>query len=450
MISVKLAVVKIIVTVILGLNLIGCGGSDSGEEASSPLSTFVTSFDIADRTNNDQELQLSDKFQLAAEFNTPNLTYVDYDIVVRLTGVSTTAVNSDESFVIFGKNCLSRGDCSYSQNCKIYENNQRFYIDCSEQYGESPLDITSMVSELPTGLIFEVSACSREGCNFDYTELTIERDATISGDLTFITSQNAVLDQTYESNTVVVSGINSKISIHTNAGTIVLNGTELSQSMVTVKSGDEVSIKLKAGSINGVVTATDIQIGDSLLTYSVITGNDFNEGYKFISNGKYSGEGISYYYLTMDNPGRLDFTDVGNRSNLTILDLSLNEVYGPASNTKRFLSAGSYIVKISNQSSYNYMTLYSPMLGSYEELAVLIDGDYRHEGADYFRLDMSQAGNIDFSDTGNRSYLTVYDSNLKTIFPREDRGMHTLAIGSYIVMIYNQSTNSYMTVNVAQ
>lgn len=448
MLNVNSVGLKITATVLLVLNLVGCGGG-GGEGTASQLSTSVTSFYVIDKTNNDPELQLSDKFQLEATFSTPNLTYVDYDVAVFFTGASNSA-SDDEPLLLFAAECLNRGDCSYSQDCKVYENNQRFYIDCSKQYGESPLDITSFVPELPTTLIFEVSACSKDACEFGYTTLTIEQDATIGSDLMFVASQNADLDKTYESNTIVVSDINSSVNIHASAGTLFVNGTQLPQSGGIVKNGDEVSIKLKSGTTNGVITATDIYIGDSLLTYSVITGENFNEGYAFISNGKYSGEGVSFYYLTMESPGRLDFNDVGNRSNLTILDLGLNEVYGPTSNTNRFLSAGSYIVKIFNSSMYDYMTLYSPVLGGAEELVVLTDGDYRHEGAAYFRLDMSQKGNINFSDTGNRSHLAVYDPDLKTIFPRTSRGTHTLEIGSYIVKIYNQSTLSYMTVNIAQ
>ena len=279
---------------------------------------------------------------------------------------------------------------------------------------------------------------------------SIEADDIIDNGIGFIKSENADINKSYQSNTIEIRGINTEVGITINKGKIVKNGIELAGQSSSVVKGDEISVKLNSPSSIGVTESMEVIIGGVTLTYSVTTGNNFSKGYAFIGNGKYSGEGISYYYLTMDRPGRLQFTDVGNRSNLTILDLGLNEVYGPISNTNRFLSAGSYIVKISNQSLGNYMTLYSPVLGGSEELVVLTDGNYRHEGAAYFRLDMSRTGNVDFSDTGNRSSLAVYGPDLKTIYPGAARGTHTLEIGSYIVRIYNQSTTSYMTVNVAQ
>jgi hypothetical protein len=426
-------------------SLNGCGGGGGDDGGSEPdFLTNISYFQITDENSLGSDTQLSDRFGLEANFSTPDLRYVDYSVLVRLTDDLNSSLDAENSHELFYGNCLGEGDCDYNQICQIYPESSSFYIDCNRSFSETPINITNIFPSLPTTLYAEVAVCSETGCNFEYSNIPVDADRTLDDSILLIDSRNANVDTLYQSNTILISGTNTELDVVIGVGSIIKNGIELSGKSASVVQGDSVSIKLTSGSSNGISSTARLTIGDSVLEYSVITGNEFSEDYVHITDGKYSKTDVNYYYLTMPEAGNIDLSTT-SRSSYTIFDMDLSKVYRSSSDGTYSLAKGSYILKTDNRNSSDEVTIYSPVFEGAENLPEFGNGTYDDMGVNYYLLRMSEAGNVELSTTSRSSY-TIFDMNLKKLLRSSGDETYSLPKGSYIFKTDNRNSDDRVTI----
>jgi hypothetical protein len=433
------------ITILLAVaSLNGCGGGDDDGVSEPDFLTNISYFEITDENSLGSDTQLSDRFGLEANFRTPDLSYVDYSVLVRLTDDLNSSLDAENSYELFYGECLGEGDCNYNQICQIYPESSNFYINCNRSFSETPINITNIFPSLPTTLYAEVAVCSESGCNFEYSNIPVDADRELDDSIFLIDSRNANVSTVYQSNTILINGINTESDVVTGAGSIIKNGIELSGKSASVIQGDSVSIKLKSSSSNGVSSTARVTIGDSILEYSVITGNEFSEDYAHITNGKHSKTDVNYYYLTMPEAGNINLSTT-SRSSYTIFDMDLNKVYGSNSGGTYSLAKGSYIFGTYNRDSSDEVTIYSPVFEGAENLPEFGNGTYDDLGSNYYLLRMSEAGNIELSTT-SRSAYAIFDMDLKILIGSYSDETYSLPKGSYIFKTSNRNSDDQVTI----
>ena len=85
--------------------------------------------------------------------------------------------------------------------------------------------------------------------------------------------------------------------------------------------------------------------------------DDYNNFPQLI-NGNYGTENTSFYYLTLQSPTIIDFTENYSGSIINIYDTDMNQLYRVTNSEARNIAAGSYIVKIYNEYSSDSVTIF--------------------------------------------------------------------------------------------
>ena len=448
----RLMILMASVFFVFALSACGGGGSDGGSNSSSlDLKTKINNFLITDLTGQNANLQLSDSFKLSANLYTPNLTYVDYGVFVRLTNDLNSSPSSLNSYEIFNKGCLGKGDCSYKQNCSISPENNIFYLACD---GLNKTNINNIVSVLPVMLYLEIAVCSKDGCNYELQHIKIEADNKIDNNIAFVNTENANISQTYTSNEITIRGINTEVNINVNQGKIVKNGIILSGKNSTVVNGDKISVMLDSSSSLNIAESMVILIGDVQLSYSVTTGNNKNVKDLSFINTLNADVGKTYQSNTIT---------IGGFNTDVVISISKGLI------VKNGIELGSQISKVANGDKISVKLNSALSLGVTESMNVIIgntqliysvttgnnlnsgysfisNGIYNKAGTTYYYLTMPSAGNIDFTANLSSSTKTIYDLAMNKLNLLNDSETINLSAGSYIIKIYNYYSSDSITV----
>ena len=237
---------KVILSLLFLVTLAGCNiekeenGSDSG-----PLFPLITTTPLSISWVGNGYDSLWYEFSASGRYETIGLSRLEYEHYLRLTDDISSSFDATNSVDIgFGTSLASKGTSRISMWCATLYENQQYFLKCNALGSETPINITGFISSLPKTLYIQHLVCTDYDCLTDYISFDIEADRTIDGSIEFIDSRGASVTSTYQSNTIVITGLNTIVDVYLDEGTLVKNGNEISGQSTTVDNLDTISIKL--------------------------------------------------------------------------------------------------------------------------------------------------------------------------------------------------------------
>ena len=253
------------------------------------------------------------------------------------------------------------------------------------------------------------------------------------------------------------SNLNNISSKATNIARILQSLDENSSNTGLIK----IPLSLKNLDISNIDLESDADLGTILSEAQTITSKSYTlkdsttakadmkkyitlfSQYKILKNDIYTGEGSSYFLLNMSRNGNIDITSNGNMRT-DIYDVNMSHIsYDYTGN--RTLDSGQYIVKLTNNRTGGYTTIYSPVLEKEINFSSLENKTYEVIATKFYTLNITDSENIDITSDGN-TRTDIYDVNMNHI-SYDYTGNRSLNTGKYIIKLTNiRSSGGYTTI----
>jgi hypothetical protein len=251
----------------------------------------------------------------------------------------------------------------------------------------------------------------------------------------------AELSTNHQSNAIIIDADNINISV--DVGQIILNDEVTGLVNITANQGDSVRINLLSSEVYDTTVSANVFINNLNDTFSVKTKAS---DYITLQNGDYSSVDSTYYYLTMPEHGNIDFTENGYDSEVTIFDEDMNQLEHFNGSKTLAMTKGVYVVQIYNGAGAQSVTVYSPILDTDNTLHRLTNNTYSNINTTYYYLTMPEQGNIDFTENGYDSEVTIFDEDMNQLEYFDESRTVSLSSATYIVKIFNGAGSQSVTV----